>query len=132
MTNDKQVGGTHYRDMPIEPAHFCMVNRWDCDASFALKHLSRFRTKGGMLDLQKALHYVEMRQDDIAHCWEPAWVIGIGKYIHDNDIASPEGEALRALTLWVYKYDTYDNAHLAIAKLMVTYGDELLKEAINQ
>lgn len=130
MTNDRQVGGTHYQNMPIEPAHFCMVNHWDCDASYALKHLSRFRIKGGMIDIQKALHYVEMRQDDIVHCWEPIRIIGIGNYIDANSIAEPEAKALKALTLWVYRRDTYDNVHLAIQTLMVTYGNELLDEAL--
>lgn len=63
--SDTQIGGGHYKDMPIEPAEFCQRNRipW-CEAN-AIKYLVRHRDKNGLEDLEKAKHYI-----DLAIEWE--------------------------------------------------------------
>jgi len=56
--NDKQIGGNHYKTS-IEP--------WDAILSWklgyldgsAVKYLSRWRKKGGVDDLRKAVHFIE-------------------------------------------------------------------------
>jgi len=57
---DTQIGGGHYKDFPIQPIEFCMVNKLDHCQSNVVKYVSRFRTKGGLEDLLKAKHYIEI------------------------------------------------------------------------
>lgn len=126
MVNDRQVGGTHYQDMTIEPAHFCMVNRWDCDASFALKHLSRFRKKDGVKDLQKAMHYVVMRQDDIEFIWMPLEIIPIRDYLRANDFKHlADRSAIARLAFWVNGYGDFDQVVGKINLLIQAYTLEI-------
>lgn len=57
---EKQVGGTHYKDMPIQHAEFCQRNRipW-CEAA-AIKYICRHKKKNGRQDIEKAIHYLEL------------------------------------------------------------------------
>jgi len=56
--NNKQIGGNHYKTA-IEP--WDAILSWDLgylDGS-AVKYLSRWRKKGGVDDLRKAVHFIE-------------------------------------------------------------------------
>lgn len=57
--NDKQVGGGHYKDAPIEVWDYIHRNGIGYLAGNAIKYLSRYQDKGGIEDLCKAKHYVE-------------------------------------------------------------------------
>ena len=55
-----QVGGNHYKDMPIQPAVFAQKNKLTfCEAS-AIKYICRHRNKGGIQDIDKAIHFLQM------------------------------------------------------------------------
>ena len=57
---DRQEGGSHYKDMPIQPITFIMENNIPfCEAN-AIKYLVRWRQKNGIEDLKKARHYIDM------------------------------------------------------------------------
>jgi len=55
-----QVGGTHYKDMAIQPAEFCQKNRLGYLESLAVKYVSRHAKKGKREDLEKAIHCLQM------------------------------------------------------------------------
>lgn len=56
---DKQVGGSHYQ-LPIQPIEYILANGLGyCEAN-VVKYVSRWRNKGGIQDLKKATHYLEM------------------------------------------------------------------------
>ena len=57
---DMQVGGNHYKDMAIQPVEFIMQNGIGLMEGNAIKYLSRWRSKGGVEDLKKARHYLDM------------------------------------------------------------------------
>lgn len=57
---DTQVGGGHYKSMPIQPMHFSMANGMDACQHTAIKYVARFRDKGGIEDLEKAKHVIDM------------------------------------------------------------------------
>jgi len=57
---DRQVGGSHYKDMPIQPSEFISANGISWNLGNAIKYLCRHETKGGIQDLQKAMHYIEL------------------------------------------------------------------------
>jgi hypothetical protein len=57
---DIQVGGSHYKDMAIQPIEFIMKNNIGFMEGNAIKYISRWRSKGGIEDLKKARHYLDM------------------------------------------------------------------------
>lgn len=65
MTNalDKQVGGNHYKKFKIQPVEFCHVNNIPYMEATAIKYLCRWRDKGGIADLDKAIHFIELLKE---------------------------------------------------------------------
>lgn len=57
--NDIQHGGTHYKGKSIEPWDYIAANNIGFLDGNAIKYLTRWREKGGIEDLKKALHYVQ-------------------------------------------------------------------------
>ena len=57
---EQQVGGTHYKDMPIQPVEYIHANAMGYFEGNVVKYISRWRKKGGMADLEKARHYIDL------------------------------------------------------------------------
>ena len=57
---DTQVGGNHYQTMKIQPAEFINKNEMKFAEGNAIKYICRHVNKGGLQDLQKAKHYIDM------------------------------------------------------------------------
>jgi len=57
---DKQVGGDHYLGFAISPVEFLMRNNVPFVEGCAIKYLLRWRDKGGIQDLRKAQHYIDI------------------------------------------------------------------------
>jgi hypothetical protein len=55
-----QVGGNHYKKLKIQPVEYCMANGIPFMEGSAIKYLTRWRDKGGLDDLRKAKHFIEM------------------------------------------------------------------------
>lgn len=55
-----QVGGTHYSKLSIQPMEYSMVNNLDACQHTIIKYVTRFRDKGGVQDLEKAKHVIDM------------------------------------------------------------------------
>lgn len=55
-----QIGGDHYSKMIIQPMEYSMKNGLDACQHTAIKYISRFRDKGGIEDLEKAKHVIDM------------------------------------------------------------------------
>ena len=58
--SDKQVGGTHYKDMIVQPAEFINKNKLLFAEGNAIKYICRHKAKGELKDIEKAIHYLEM------------------------------------------------------------------------
>lgn len=56
----QQVGGTHYKDMKIQPIEFIHANGLDFLQGNVVKYVTRFRAKNGKQDLLKAKHYIDL------------------------------------------------------------------------
>jgi hypothetical protein len=56
----EQVGGNHYKKYAIEPLEFLAKNRIPFCEGNIIKYLCRHRAKGGLEDLKKAKHYLEV------------------------------------------------------------------------
>lgn len=61
-----QVGGGHYAKLKIQPVEFIMENQWDFCAGSVVKYLTRYRDKNGRQDLEKAKHFVQLRQASLS------------------------------------------------------------------
>jgi hypothetical protein len=59
----KQIGGNHYKKYKIQPIEFILKNNIGfCEANI-IKYVLRFKEKGGVEDLLKAKHYIELLID---------------------------------------------------------------------
>ena len=56
----KQVGGSHYMYMKIQPAEFINKNKLLFAEGNAIKYICRHSSKGKLQDIDKAIHYLEM------------------------------------------------------------------------
>lgn len=99
----KQVGGTHYKGMKIEPFEFGHANRYDPETFSIMKYVSRHRAKNGAEDLNKGLHIVDIRLAQISRWGTPAIArdsIPVDTFIRENGIPEAEASILRKLHFW--------------------------------
>ena len=59
----KQVGGNHYKKYVIQPVEFIVKNNIGFVEGNVIKYILRFKEKGGVQDLLKAKHYIELLID---------------------------------------------------------------------
>ena len=55
-----QVGGSHYKEMAIQPFHFAMANQFNAFQFAVVKYASRYLNKNGVQDLKKIIHFCEL------------------------------------------------------------------------
>jgi hypothetical protein len=58
--SEQQIGGNHYKQFKIQPAEFCYVNNIPYLEATAIKYLCRWKDKGGIQDLEKAKHFIDL------------------------------------------------------------------------
>ena len=97
-----QVGGSHYSNKAIQPIEFTMANKLDSCSHSIIKYLTRHDEKGGKADLEKAFHFVQLRETlatekHMVH----EWVVGMDEYCHANQMGDLESTILRRLGLWL-------------------------------
>ena len=56
----KQVGGDHYKKLKIQPIEYILANDLPYIEGNVVKYISRWRDKGGIKDLEKIKHYIDM------------------------------------------------------------------------
>lgn len=52
-----QVGGTHYKELPIQPVEYIHRNGLGFLEGNVVKYITRHRVKSGKADVEKAMHY---------------------------------------------------------------------------
>lgn len=57
---DVQVDGTHYKDVSIQPIEYIHANGLNFSEGSIVKYITRWRKKGGVKDLEKIKHYVDL------------------------------------------------------------------------
>lgn len=55
-----QIGGDHYKRMIIQPAEYAQKNGLGFIEGCVVKYVSRYKTRAGKEDLEKAKHFIEM------------------------------------------------------------------------
>ena len=56
----RQEGGDHYKDLKIQPIEYIHANNIPFAEGCAIKYLTRWRSKGGIEDLKKARHFIDL------------------------------------------------------------------------
>lgn len=60
---DMRVGESHYKNYKIQPIVFLQSNQLNhCEAN-AIKYICRHKEKGGVEDINKAIHYLELLKE---------------------------------------------------------------------
>ena len=57
---DVQVGGTHYKEYVIQPMEYGQRNKLPPREFSVVKYVTRWRDKGGVQDLIKARHCIDL------------------------------------------------------------------------
>lgn len=55
-----QVGGSHYTDCAIQPIEYIWANKIGFSEGNIIKYVTRWRSKGGVKDLEKAKHHIAL------------------------------------------------------------------------
>lgn len=55
-----QVGGDHYKKYRIQPVEYAMANDLNYCQANIIKYVTRYKDKGGLQDLEKALHNLKI------------------------------------------------------------------------
>ena len=58
--SNTQIGGSHYSDMAIQPTEFIHKNNLSFIQGNIIKYVCRYKSKGGIEDLNKAKHYIDL------------------------------------------------------------------------
>ena len=67
---ETQVAGSHYKNKAIQPVQYIHANGIGFFEGNVIKYVTRWKDKGGVADLNKAKHYIELlielecRKDD--------------------------------------------------------------------
>lgn len=56
----QQVAGSHYKDLKIQPIEYIHANGIPFAEGSVIKYVTRWRDKGGIKDLEKAKHFIEL------------------------------------------------------------------------
>ena len=57
---DVQVAGDHYKGKAIQPIEYIHANNLNFSEGSIIKYVTRWREKGGIKDLEKIKHYVDL------------------------------------------------------------------------
>jgi hypothetical protein len=128
---DTQVGGGHYKDMAIQPVQFITALQMGFCEGNAIKYLVRWRFKGGLQDIEKAAHYIDLllenpnyqgvfyaarergrRQGTLGFDSLP-----LERFVDDNGIEGLERSVISHLYYW---NKTARRCHLVDAKTCIT------------
>jgi hypothetical protein len=59
---DKQIGGSHYKDFHIQPYEFISKNNLSFFQGNVIKYVCRYLNKNGIEDIDKIIHYCELEK----------------------------------------------------------------------
>ena len=57
---DTQIGGSHYKDMTMQPIELITTLRCSFIQGCIIKYISRYKAKNGAQDIRKCIHYAQL------------------------------------------------------------------------
>jgi hypothetical protein len=121
---DSQIGGDHYKSMKIQPIEFIVKNGLPFIEGNIVKYLCRWRVKGGIKDLQKVSHYLDILHElgyygqfyyDYEH---------LDEFLTQNNLPKEESKTIRILLGQEMYKNTATERYEACKKLI----EELIAE----
>lgn len=67
MNKSHQVGGSHYTRFKIQPVTYIQENKLDFLQGNAIKYITRAPFKGGITDIDKAIHCLYMWREQMEY-----------------------------------------------------------------
>ena len=71
---DKQIGGSHYKDFHIQPYEFISKNNLSFFQGNVIKYVCRYKNKNGIQDLEKIIHYCELEIKKMKDMSKKKWI----------------------------------------------------------
>lgn len=107
----KQVGGTHYEVMAMDPLQLWLSSSMPAAEAEVLKQVSRYERKGGRQDLEKAINYIERIRCHVDAQGTPGVWLGndalLGRYLFSNEFDQRQRAVITNLWLWLRTGDMY-------------------------
>lgn len=105
---DTQVGGTHYTDLPHQPLDLIAGLDLDFLQGNVVKYLTRYRYKGGTVDLSKAIDYCHkahalLDYKPITDDYRTRATYGIEAHCEANGLPDKVAEAMLKATLYQWR-----------------------------
>jgi hypothetical protein len=63
--SERQIGGDHYKTLPIQPGEYIRKNNLGWYEGNAIKYITRYKQKGGRADIEKSIHYLELILEEL-------------------------------------------------------------------
>lgn len=121
----RQVGGDHYSKLPLQPLEFSSRNNLSNSLFLAIKYLTRWRDKGGLKDLTKGRHCIELDQLFPGAYIGPNRVFTMQEYVSKNNLPSDTANALYAIEdLYIWGETRRPRALAEIDKLIAAAQSE--------
>jgi hypothetical protein len=60
---DSQIGGTHYKELKIQPIEYIIQNELGWCEGNIVKYITRWKQKGGLSDIDKVIHYAQLLKE---------------------------------------------------------------------
>lgn len=57
---NEQIGGSHYKDLRIQPVEYIYQNNIPFIEGCIIKYVTRWKNKNGVADLEKAKHFINI------------------------------------------------------------------------
>lgn len=85
---DNQIGGSHYKDMPMQPMELIAALRCSFIQGCIIKYISRYKYKNKVQDIKKCIHYAQLAIElgDKRRCNDKVLSMSINKYIVKNKL----------------------------------------------
>ena len=85
---DTQVGGSHYKDLCMQPIELIVALRCSFIQGNIIKYVTRYKNKNGLEDLLKVKHYAQLAIDTKDHrrCNDKLLSVYINRYVLKNKL----------------------------------------------
>jgi len=72
---DKQIGGSHYKNFRIQPYEFISKNNLSFFQGNVIKYVCRYLNKNGIEDIDKIIHYCELEKKKLRDIAKNKWTL---------------------------------------------------------
>ena len=85
---NSQVGGSHYKDMLLQPIELIVALRCSFIQGCIIKYISRYKVKNGAEDIKKCIHYAQLaiQLGDKRKCNDKTLSMSLNRYILKNKL----------------------------------------------